>query len=128
MFTQAASFLSTSMRAACSASSLLGYVEYTKQNSFVASTMMSPCFTKRDVTRLLRDAREPRAHSRITLKIETAFARNMRIRIQRNIGERILPTREPFVLLKLPLHHSQRRISFGVMERQLQKDNWLAGD
>src|SRR3954464_10412435 len=114
MFTQAASFLSTSMRAACSASSLLGYVEYTKQNSFVASTMGSPSFTQRDVIGLGSNPFQPRADGRIIRQIESAIRGHMRVGVERNVGDGVSAACEPILFFEMPLHDRKRRVAFGV--------------
>src|ERR1700716_544595 len=81
---------------------------------------LSVLVVDRDVTGLVADPRQPGADVREVVEVEAAFARDMRVGKERNIGQTVALADEVLMTGEVLLHHAQRRVALLHASRQLE--------
>src|SRR5205809_1292125 len=65
----------------------------------------------RHMSRLARDAREPGADVRVAPEVEVALVGNVRVGVERDVGDRVALRDEEAPLGEVPLHHVERPVA-----------------
>src|SRR5258708_22314407 len=71
------------------------------------SILLAILVIDRDVTGLRRDAGQPGADVRIGIEVETALGGDVRVAIERDVGETVAPADEVLVTAEMLLHDAQ---------------------